>query len=442
MRKIKFLTQISWWLILIIGLASLQAVHAANETFAVKIGLAVNQTALELPWQEDEYLFDLKNQQAIQPSGDRLRITSNAGRLWINDSPSETDALLLVADGELLTWNEKNYRGNFLILARDNRVTLINQIALEDYLRGVLPGEMPVSWHLEALKAQAIAARTYTLTNLKRHQADGFDLCATTHCQMYVGASAERASASRAVAETAGKVLTYQGRTIAAFYYSSSGGKTSTSASIWGEEIPYLQAVADWDQNSPHQQWQRQYTWEQLQGMAVRNYPQIGRLTQLLPVAYNDGKLAKIICRGDLGEITLTGEKFRFWLSLPSSRVKVRMVYGPEPLITLGWSTERSYPEASMQNPTFPGGIEILSPPWDLFEPYSWLRDKEPQFLLLEGSGWGHGVGLSQWGAKEMAGFGYRAEQILEHYYPGTALMNLQDLPQIKNENSQKGYVE
>ena len=427
-----------FFLIILASLCNFAWVDAETTLPMIRVGLAIDQTSLCLPLKANECLVDRENQESILASGDLLIITGVAGKIWINDRPLGAASLLLVADQELLTWNDQSYRGDFLIVAQNNKVTLINQLPLEQYIQGVLPGEMPTSWSLEALKAQAVAARTYTLATLTRHAQAGFDLCASTHCQMYVGASLECSSTNQAVAETEGKVLTYQGQPITAFYHAASGGKTSAATSIWGQELPYLQAVIDWDQNSPHNNWQRNYAWEQLQGMAARSYPKLGRLTQLLPLTYTDGKLARISCRGDLGEVILTGEQFRAWLGLPSSHVQVGMVYGPEPLITLGWFADRQYPEASMLNPALPGGIEILSPPWDLCEPYSWLRDKEPQFLMLKGSGWGHGVGLSQWGAKGMADFGYLAEQILAYYYPGTVLMKLQDLSVPPDKNIKK----
>src|SRR5690606_8349135 len=122
------------------------------------------------------------------------------------------------------------------------------------YLRGVVPSEMQANWPLEALKAQAIAARSYTLTSL---QPDSdYDICATVECQVYRGIAVEHERSDRAVLETAGLVLMHDGAFARTYYHSDSGGVVASSAEVWGESLPYLVAVADISQNTPHRRWE------------------------------------------------------------------------------------------------------------------------------------------------------------------------------------------
>ena len=119
---------------------------------------------------------------------------------------------------EFIEVNGKRYRGNLEIIVKNNKITVINVVSLEDYLYGVLPGEMSPSWPLESLKAQAVAARSYGMATKGKHSKEGFDVCTTTDCQVYGGVDVEQKSTNRAVDETRGEVLTYDGKVITAFF--------------------------------------------------------------------------------------------------------------------------------------------------------------------------------------------------------------------------------
>lgn len=407
-------------------------VYGGEPVRLVDIGLAANQTEITLPFSGTEIILDLSSSQArnIPIPGDQEVISCIDGQIFINDIPIGTGPLLIIPELNLLTWGSRNYRGVFVISLHKGKLQLVNRLELEEYLQGVVPREVSPGWPLAAVKAQAVAARTYTYsalkTSSKRHQENGFDLCATDHCQVYGGATAEHPATNRAVMETKDLVLTYKGKMIEAFYHSSSGGFTEDAANVWSHSSPYLKPVIDWDHNSPHVRWVRIFSWAELQGAAMGSYPYIGRLKQLLPITFGkDGRILRLKLKGDLGEVTLSGNQFRGLTGIPSSNMRFQLIYGPEPCITLDWSNQQLYP-----NVLVPGDIpglaaEILIPPWDQPDPWAWLADKEPQKLVIRGAGWGHGVGLSQWGAKGMAEFGYNERQILAHYYPGAAVTNI-----------------
>jgi stage II sporulation protein D len=129
----------------------------------------------------------------------------------------------------------------------DNKITVINDVDLENYIKGVVPSEMPPSWEFEALKAQAIAARSFALANLGKQAKEGYDLKDNTEDQAYGGASVETNITNKAVEETHGLVLTYDMKIISAYYSASAGGMTNTNA--WGGSVPYLHSVPSFDDN-------------------------------------------------------------------------------------------------------------------------------------------------------------------------------------------------
>ena len=140
----------------------------------------------------------------------------------------------------------KWYRGELLVL-NNSKLTVINDIPLEQYLLGVVPSEMPSGWNYEALKAQSIAARSYAVANLGKNGAKGYDLKDNTYDQAYGGASAEKQSTNRAVADTKGIVATYNKRVISAYYCASAGGQTKESGDVWTRNLPYIRSVDSFD---------------------------------------------------------------------------------------------------------------------------------------------------------------------------------------------------
>jgi stage II sporulation protein D len=186
--------------------------------------------------------------------GSSLRLASAAEPKSVQLQAPVT--LRAVGGGQLVVAG-KAYRGALRIAQAGGKLRLVNVVALESYLLGVVPGEMPKEWPLEALKAQAVAARTYAVANLV--EGRNFDLYSDTRSQLYYGADAEAPGPTRAVEETRGQVLSFAGAPAETFYFSSSGGSTLSALDAFGQEVPYLHSVEDtWDSVSPHHQWQTQ----------------------------------------------------------------------------------------------------------------------------------------------------------------------------------------
>ncbi|MBC7473980.1 MAG: SpoIID/LytB domain-containing protein [Candidatus Sericytochromatia bacterium] len=284
--------------------------------------------------------------------------------------------------------NGKKYRGQMEVIIDPKNTTnlsVINDVLLEDYLKGVVPSESPASWPIESLKAQAVAARTYAVGNWKRRESLGFDLMSTTADQMYTGLSAEQASSTQAVTETTNQIITFNGKAINALFFSCSGGFTDSAKEVWNtDEYPYIQGVADFDQNAPKYKWDKTFTNNDLQkGLSQLGFD-IGEIKEIKPIDFTEHKRVKTIeFTGTKGKATVDSNKFRFAVGLPSTL----------------W--EASPAKASS------------------------VLNRSPKEFNFKGGGWGHGLGMSQWGAKQMSENGKTYDQILKYYYTGIELSKL-----------------
>jgi SpoIID/LytB domain protein len=153
-----------------------------------------------------------------------------------------------------LSLDGRTYRGKLEVAVQGSFLRVVNTVQIESYLQGVIAGEVPHTWPLEALKAQAVAARSYALANLVKGKP--FDLYPDQRSQVYLGLSGEKPRTSEAVSATAGQVVLYGGKVASTLYFSSSGGKTANAADVFGVAIPYLVSRPDpWDKSSPYHRW-------------------------------------------------------------------------------------------------------------------------------------------------------------------------------------------
>ncbi len=270
-------------------------------------------------------------------------------------------------------WAGRSYRGTLRLIANSGQVRVVNVLELEAYLRGVVPAEMQASWPAEALKAQAVAARTYTMRHLD--PAQPYDVCATIECQVYRGREVEHPASDAAIAATSGEVLTFQGAFAHTFYHADSGGVIASSAEVWGSEIPYLQAFQDVASGGPHASW-------------TARLDSRGVAAQLAAIGVQVGAL----------------QRLRVLDTSPSGRVVRAEVVGSSGRVVLEGVTLRTQLRA-----------------WGLKS----TRFTMTGDLTLRGEGWGHGVGMSQYGARTLALAGHGYSQILGFYYPDTQLQRL-----------------
>ena len=298
-----------------------------------------------------------------------------------------------VASRDLLVLNQRRYRGSLLLRPQGEGLQAINRLPLEPYLMGVVGSEMPNSWPQAALRAQAVASRTYVLQQL-RPQAP-FDVKATVASQVYKGVEAESTAVRQAVTSTEGKVLLHGQQLINAVFHSSSGGATENSGDLWNRQLPYLVSVPDFDSASPVSRWEKALEPEDLR----QSFKEIGGAVSIEPLQTSPtGRLRRAKVIGPGGELVLTGSELRQRLGLRSTLVH----FSFEP-------ADRINPQTQGQGQPAPvvASIPETSPS---------LR------LMVRGKGYGHGVGMSQWGAYALALRGKSYEDILRHYYKGAVL--------------------
>lgn len=226
-----------------------------NASWALTIGLVDGARSSYVAVSEAGQAIDGKTGKVLLPIQEMCRYDIKESRRGIAIRLSDrrfyntgTDYLIITSGNNgFVSSKEKWYRGNLIVKKTDDGLTIINDIGLEDYLLGVVPAEMPASWDTEALKAQAIAARSYTLANLGKRIAWGYDLKDTPEDQAYNGASGEKEKTTRAVFDTKGKVLVYDGKVINASYCASAGGRTRLASEVWNRELPYIHSVLSYD---------------------------------------------------------------------------------------------------------------------------------------------------------------------------------------------------
>jgi SpoIID/LytB domain protein len=241
------------------------------------------------------------------------------------------------AGGGRLTVDGNRYRRSIVLRKPGGSIAIVNVLGLQPYLYGVVPWEMPAEWHPEALKAQAVAARSYGLANTT--SGSYFDVYDDTRDQVYGGVEAEDPRTNAAVRATANEVRTYDGHLATTYFYSSSGGRTAANEDVWdGTPVPYLRSVADpWDRNSPHHRWgPTRYSRTSLRA-ELGGYV-AGTLRDIVVNVNPSRRAGSIKIYGSGGQTSMAGSLVRDTLSLKSSwfRVGVLNIAAGRPHIERG----------------------------------------------------------------------------------------------------------
>jgi stage II sporulation protein D len=377
-------------------------------------GLPLIQVDLQQGWLRLQALADpdapLLPQGAASASAPETLV---ARELWL-------EALPAAAEPDAGLWlQQRRYRGRLQLRLEGQQLQVVNHVPLETYLTSVVGSEMPASWPQEALRAQAVAARTYALK--ARKPAAIFDLQATTASQVYKGVDAETASTRAAVEGTRGLVLTYDDALIDAVFHSSSGGSaTESSGQLWPRQLPYLVSVPDFDRDSPVREW-RQPLDAPLLGRA---FPELGAVTAIEVLSTTaTGRVRQARVVGPSGQLLLSGAQLRSRLGLKSTWVRFELVPAlqpqPEP------SASPSPLAAALVSPPLPPPLPALTLPPPASPSLEVLQ------LVAVGRGFGHGIGMSQWGALGLARQGESFAAILRHYYRGTQLRSYGQLASL-----------
>jgi stage II sporulation protein D len=254
---------------------------------------------------------------------------------------------------------------------------VVNDIELEDYVKGILYHEVSHYWPQEALKAQAVVCRTYALYQMGENSGRDYDVTSDVSSQVYGGRAAERYRTNMAVDETKGVVLVYNGNIFPAFFHATCGGNTENAALLWNIDLPALRGVVcGFCQRSPHLKWYRVIALEELKDTLVKAGYRLGGDIQAIEILGTTGS-------GRVKELKLQTTKD----GLVISAKDFRNALGPNSIKSTNFKVSISGSDA-----------------------------------VFEGLGWGHGVGMCQWGAYFMAKDGRSFQDILKYYYPGAEL--------------------
>lgn len=337
----------------------------------------------------------VKNASAVTVDGDGVIATRENGAALVFNTPvtvkptkdgvvidGATYRRLTFAAASAIIINGKSYRGTAELSAGDKGILVVNELALEDYLVGLINCEISSAWPIEAVKSQAVIARTYALNRKEARKGFPYHLESSVIDQVYDGCEIEDSRARRGVSETAGEILMYGGSVIQAFYHSNCGGRTETAENVWGARLPYLNGVdCQYCLTNPSVAWEQKLSLQEIEDKAKSAGIKVAGVTDIRPGLRNTrGRLKNVLIVSSRGDVSVTGDQFR-------------KVIGYGVIKSTNFTVKAANGEVS-----------------------------------FSGLGNGHGVGLCQWGSKQRAldGFGYT--EILSYYYPGTELRKFSEL--------------
>lgn len=379
------------------------------------------------------------NELIYEKNGENLKVSDalETGYFFVSQDYIEYINSDIKDFDSIIKLNSKNYRGGMgFYVNANNTFKVVNKLTIDEYTYGVINGEMNYSNPQEALKVQAVVVRSYALTNIGRHGSNGFDVCDSTHCQLYRGYSDEHSQIKDAVDETANLGIYYENQPVSAYFYKNSGGYTQNVEDVWNSKLGYLRSVKD--EFSPIYNWEAEFTLSQLESkLKVAGY-KTGTLKSVSIIETNEaGSVSQLEFIGLEGKAILTKEKIRTILGMtaikstrfqlisdneepifkePTRNLFVRgnilsnisrddmylingsgnkgKINGTDVFVLTGGSVNKLFTEEKIENIPVSGDV-----------------------ITFKGTGAGHGVGLPQDSAIAMAKAGFEYKEILNYYY-------------------------
>ena len=374
MRILHLGKQTGWWSLLVWLLtlcpAQAQQLRVAVAQKVDRVRIATSTLAI-VSDENGQKLGDIQPETGLVATAtqDEIAVSDiHVRQLWVRP---QLGGYVWIGDDTASPPSGRWYRGAIQVVSTRKKLLAINHVDLEQYLYSVLGAEMSATFPVEALKAQAVAARTYALYRSQSTRQKLFDVDSTQTSQAYHGIASEADATQSAVNATSGQIVTYDGKPILAAFHAASGGHTENVEDIWSGRVPYLRGVPDYDLGSPGYEWSQAFTLAQLaQSLKIPHLKTIApdRTTQF-------GSIVSLKVGGDTTQI-LTGTQVRTALKLRSLRFTIAST---------------------------------------------------PTGFVFKGRGYGHGLGMSQWGAYNLAQQGMKYPNILTHYYSGVAIGQLDD---------------
>ena len=380
----------------------------------------------------------------LKKQNNRTTLIFDKNKQKIYDLKNKEKFLVRSSDRRGIWVGQKRYAGKLNIFISDNHILVVNVLGIEKYLSSVVGSEMPAKWPLEALKAQAIASRTYAL---KQKGNPLYDIDSTNMNQVYIGLEAGTRKTRRAVNSTRSLVLTYKNKLINALFHSSSAGMTENSQDVWKNKYPYLSSVKDFDKNNPKLRWNKKFSKSQLQNL----FPTIGGINkiEILNVT-STGRVKNVRIHGEFGTDQISGVDIRKRMNLKSTLVRFQFIENNDSISSdeshklLSANSSENEPlthivrvgdsliliadqyDVSVESLVALNNIKdssLINIGQRLLVPKNSPNSLSTnKILVVSGYGAGHGVGMSQWGAKYMANKGEKANAILKHFYKGVEI--------------------
>lgn len=364
---------------------NLSSADGVSKSIEVRIMIYSNSQKINIKTYGNVYVIEEKTGEKYILLEDSIyEVTpNNKDYIYLSQQKLYSPIILENANpSSYIVINSQKYRGKFKIINTDSNLRMIEFVDIERYLWGVLGPEMGMSWPIEALKAQAVAARTYTLASLNRKAE--YDMTNTTNDQVYTGFENISPQIISAVNETRGEVLTYKDKVFFAYYHANSGGHTTTPSGAWNSDIiPPLRGVKDpYYKNSKHSKWITYISNDDI-------------LNFINSKGYNAFKIKDITIYSK----DRSGRAIKLSFKTDRGNVKLEV------------KDLRNYIGTSDIKSTFITSIQKMKSGFKVY-----------------GKGWGHGVGLCQEGAREMADRGFNYKKILQFYYPGSKIKDMDDV--------------
>jgi len=430
------------------------SVLAAEKEPVLRVGIFLNQTEVNIGGDGTFKIYNLKSDGLVGEEKNKMvKLLPRDKGIEILGKGVYSGPIKIIPVGNtkiMVVFNGQKYRyrGNIEIdIDKEyGKLNVINIISIEEYLYGVLKKEISPRWPKETLKAQAIAARTFAIFNMNKYIDKGYNICATTNSQAYGGVNHEDPLTNKAVDETRGVIMVYEGKPINAVYHSDSGGYTEDSENVWGSFLPYLRSVESKFEEKvspPHHTWSYSINEKDLTEKLQKQGYKINLVVFIEPIKKSEtGRINELVFTADNNTvINMKTNDFRSLIGADLIRSTLFHIeaIGKKSTITEDTEDKKEIEDREEQKESIE---EILDQKEDwtiqelleLMKKNKQEREKEkkevvpkvkitesytPFTFLFSGSGNGHGVGMSQWGAHSMAIQGYKYQDILKYYYQG-----------------------
>lgn len=409
-----------WTFITIICLTLLFIISVKDDAFAEGINVRVlilnNQQAVRISCPQGLVIKDAYSLKEVGKTPRETVLRVNQGRIFADGTDTGSRFVYAASDNvhNINHLNGAAYRGYFLVGLNDRGgLQVINYVALDDYIQGVLGGEIIASWPVEAIKAQAVAVRTYVMYKLGESRSRLYDVVNDTGDQMYIGVRGEAPNFTRAVKETSNQVMAREGKAVCAYYHSSCGGGTSDSIHVFSNDQGSLQgSQCNFCRGNPNSTWGKTLTAEVIRHRLNNNGFRTGRIFSITPISRSENKrIIYLEIKHELGVSHLFASDFRRMMGYQEIK-STKFDVHPKQYVTYRQTKQMAASRGLSMGGTDAAGTITNEN----------LEIQIPTYYYFSGAGWGHGVGMCQWGARGMALEGYDYKQIVRHYYPNTEL--------------------